>query len=42
MSGTTRPGDESARAEQLRALIRDVPDLFGDVRQAMPKGRNFH
>ncbi len=26
----------------LARLIRDVPDLFGDVRQAMPKGRNFH
>ncbi|WP_454748041.1 error-prone DNA polymerase [Ciceribacter selenitireducens] len=26
----------------LARLIRDVPDLVGDVRQAMPKGRNFH
>ncbi len=26
----------------LARLIRDVPDLAGDVRQTLPKGRNFH
>ena len=26
----------------LARLIRDVPDLVGDMRQTLPKGRNFH
>jgi error-prone DNA polymerase len=33
---------DSRSTGSLARLIRDVPDLVGEVRQAMPKGRNFH
>ena len=33
---------EPTSTGSLARLIRDVPELAGDVRQAMPKGRNFH
>ena len=33
---------ETKSTGSLARLIRDVPELAGDVRQVMPKGRNFH
>nr|WP_316650924.1 error-prone DNA polymerase [uncultured Gellertiella sp.] len=41
-----RPVEESrvkkARTSDAQALFRELPELVADIRQVMPKGRNFH